>query len=196
MKLLEERIRRDGKVKPHSVIKVDGFINHRIDVELYDAMADELARLFKNSGANLVMTIEASGIALACFTAKKLGLPVLFAKKVRTKNIDDDVYRARALSYTTDNYYDIVVSKEYLTPSDSVLIVDDFCARGEAAVAMLNLAEQAGAGVAGVGIAVEKGFQEGGALIRSKGIHLESLAIIDGVSGNGEIVFREQPHQS
>ena len=189
MKLLEQRILRDGEVKPGRILKVDGFLNHRIDPALSYEMALELKRLFGNEGVNKVLTIEASGIALACMTAYVLGCPLVFAKKSRSQNISDNVYAVNIKSYTYGNTYAVTVSKEYLGPEDRLLIVDDFLATGAALVGLKTLAEQAGAQVLGAGIAVEKAFQGGGDMLRAQGLRVESLARVASMDDNGNIVF-------
>lgn len=188
MKLLEERIIRDGKVFPGDVLKVDSFLNHQIDVALLSAMGEEFFRLFGDCGVTKILTIEASGIAIASVAALSFGVPVLFAKKSQSSNISPDVYCAKVRSYTHNKTYDVVVSKEYLNPGDRVLIIDDFLAKGEALNGLMELTEQAGASVVGCGVAIEKHYQGGGDLIRSRGIRVESLAMVESLE-DGEIVF-------
>ena len=192
MKLLEERIRRDGRVKDGNILKVDSFLNHQMDISLYQEIGREFYRLFAGCGVNKILTIEASGIGIACVTAQFFGCPALFAKKSRTKNIDGEVYTSQVESFTHGGSYQILVSKRFLTPEDRVLVVDDFLAKGNALLGLMDIVEQAGAALAGCGIVIEKGFQEGGRLIREKGVRLESLAIIDRMD-EGHIVFRPQP---
>ena len=198
MKLLEQRIAKEGQVWEGNILKVDSFLNHQIDPELMNAMADELVNQFRDAAPNKVLTVEASGIAFGYAVASKLSCPLVFAKKNRTKNIaGDDVYRAAVLSYTTGNTYDIVVSRRFLSPGDRVLVVDDFLARGQAALGLINILEQADASCVGIGIAVEKGFQDGGVLLREQGFRVESLAIVDEMDAStGSITFREQPHHT
>ena len=197
MKLLEDRIRKDGIVREGEVLKVDSFINHQMDVELFREMAREWKRLFAGKPINKVMTIEASGIGIAAIVAAEFGVPVVFAKKSMSVNLDKDNYETHIQSFTHKKIYEVIVSKKFLTPDDHLLIVDDFLANGCARMGLLELAQEAGATVEGIGIAIEKGFQSGGALIRGKGIQLESLAIIESMnSATGEITFRPQPHQS
>ena len=197
MKLLEDRILRDGQVRPGNVLKVDCFLNHQLDVDLLDKIGEEFYRIFKDDGVNKILTIEASGIAIACMTARHFDVPVVFAKKSMSINLDYDNYETKIQSFTHKKIYNVIVSKKFLTPEDHVLIIDDFLANGCALMGLLELAEEAGATVEGIGIAVEKGFQQGGELIRSKGIQLESLAIVESMnSETGEIKFREQPHQN
>ena len=190
MKTLEDRILLDGEVRPGSVLKIDSFLNHQIDTALYAEMAEEFKRLFAGDAPDKILTIEASGIGIACFTAHAFGIPALFAKKVRTTNIDAGVLRSPALSYTTGKPYEIVVSKQFLHPGERILIIDDFLARGEAAFALLDLVRQAGAVAAGCGFAVEKGFQDGGRRLRETGLHIESLAIVESMSPPKQVVFR------
>ena len=192
MKLLEDRIRRDGKIGEGNILKVDCFLNHQIDVELLDQMGEEFARLFRDCGVNKILTIEASGIAIAVAAARYFHCPVVFAKKHKTLNIFGDVYVSKVESFTHKTVYDITVSRAFLQPEDRVLIIDDFLAVGNALTGLLDLCGQAGASVAGIGIAVEKAFQGGGDKIRGQGIRVESLArvaslsVTDGVRFVGE----------
>lgn len=197
MKMLEDRIRKDGIVREGNVLKVDSFINHQMDIPLFREMAREWKRLFAGKTINKVLTIEASGIGIAAVVASELNVPVVFAKKSMSINLDYDNYKTQIQSFTHKKIYNVIVSKKFLTPEDHVLIIDDFLANGCALMGLLELAEEAGATVEGIGIAVEKGFQQGGELIRSKGIQLESLAIVDAMdSTTGEITFRPQPNQN
>ena len=192
MKLLEERIRRDGNVKPGNVLKVDSFLNHQMDVELYNEMGKEFRRLFPSEKINKILTIEASGIGIACIAAQYFHVPVVFAKKSQSINLDGEQYSTRIESFTHKRVYDVIVSKKYLQKGDRVLIIDDFLANGCAVAGLIDLIESAGAEIEGVGIAVEKGFQEGGRLLRGRGIRVESLAIVESMDDKtGEIVFRE-----
>lgn len=192
MKLLEERIRRDGNVKPGNVLKVDSFLNHQMDVELYNEMGKEFRRLFPSEKINKILTIEASGIGIACIAAQYFHVPVVFAKKSQSINLDGEQYSTRIESFTHKRVYDVIVSKKYLQKGDRVLIIDDFLATGCAVSGLIDLIESAGAEIEGVGIAVEKGFQEGGKLLRGRGIRVESLAIVESMDDKtGEIVFRE-----
>lgn len=191
MKQLEERIARDGRVIGTEILKVDSFLNHQMDIALLDEIGRELYRLFKDRGITKVITIEASGIAIAVSAARCFNVPAVFAKKARSLNIGKDVYKARVHSFTYDNDYDITMSQNYLSASDTVLIVDDFLANGAALNGMISICEQAGAKIGGIGICIEKGFQPGGDEIRKKGYPLESLAIIESMDENG-IVFRKQ----
>lgn len=192
MKLLEERIIRDGKIKAGNVLKVDSFLNHQIDVELLNKMGEEFKRLFQKDNITKILTIEASGIGIACIAAQHFGVPVVFAKKTQTKNIAGDTYKSRVESFTHGRIYDIIVSKEFLKAEDRVLIIDDFLAKGSALNGLAQLVIDSGATLVGAGIAIEKGFQEGGALIRGKGIRVESLAIVDHMTDDGQIAFRNQ----
>lgn len=189
MKLLEEKIANEGIAIGTDILKVDMFLNHQMDVELLDEMGKEFKRLFENCGATKVVTIESSGIAIAVFVAKYMGLPALFAKKAKHKNVGDDVYSANGYSYTHGKDYTMIVSKKYLNKGDKVLIIDDFMAGGNACNALINIINQAGAEVAGIGIAIEKGFQPGGQALREKGYNVRSLAIVDSMN-DGEITFR------
>ena len=191
MKQLEERIARDGRVIGTEILKVDSFLNHQMDIALLDEIGKELYRLFKDRGITKVITIEASGIAIAVSAARCFNVPAVFAKKARSLNIGKDVYKARVHSFTYDNDYDITMSQNYLSASDTVLIVDDFLANGAALNGMISICEQAGAKIGGIGICIEKGYQPGGDEIRKKGYPLESLAIIESMDENG-IVFRKQ----
>ena len=190
MKLLEERILKDGKIKPGNVLKVDGFINHRIDVPFVSELGREFYRRFANDGVTKILTIEASGIGIACLTAEHFGVPVVFAKKSRTSNISSDVYTARVDSFTHGTTCDIIVSKEFLSPSDRILIIDDFLALGNALVGLREITLQAGATLVGAGILIEKAFQSGGRMLREQGMRIESLARIASMTDNG-ITFVE-----
>lgn len=189
MKLLEERILRDGVIKPGGVLKVDSFLNHQIDPELIYEMALELKRLFKDEGVTKIFTIEASGIALAIMAAYVFKCPMVFAKKSKSSNISNDVYSVDIESFTHGNTNTVVVSKEYINKGDRILIIDDFLATGAALAGLKALAEQAGAEVVGAGIAVEKVFQGGGELLRSQGMRIESLAKISRMDDNGCLEF-------
>ncbi|MBR6950960.1 MAG: xanthine phosphoribosyltransferase [Oscillospiraceae bacterium] len=188
MKLLEERILRDGIVKDGDVLKVDRFLNHQMDPALFLEMAREWKRLYADCGVNKILTIEASGIGIACITAQVFECPVVFAKKTKTKNIASDVYTTSVRSFTHGTTYDVIVSKEYLLPTDRLLLIDDFLANGAALDGLIDLSRQAGATVVGAGIAIEKAFQPGGERIRREGIRVESLARIRSMD-NGRIEF-------
>ena len=191
MKLLEERIKKDGVVKAGNILKVDSFLNHQMDVELYQETGKEFYRLFGDCGVTKILTIEASGIGIACVTAQYFHVPALFAKKTKTKNIDGEIYTSQVESFTHGTTYQIMVSKRFLGPEDTVLILDDFLAKGNALMGLIDVVGKAGAKLAGCGIVIEKGFQEGGRLLRERGIRLESLAIIDSMNEK-ELIFREQ----
>lgn len=193
MNFLEEKILRNGVVKEGNVLKVDSFLNHQLDVELLDRMGKEFYDRFKDRPITKVLTIEASGIAIACFAARYFGVPVVFAKKSKSVNIDDDMYTAQVESFTHKNTNQVIVSKKFLNADDRVLIVDDFLANGCALKGLISITESAGAKVEGIGIAIEKGFQGGGDLIRGLGYRLESLAIVESMNANdGLVYFREQ----
>lgn len=193
MQLLEERILRDGKVREGNVLKVDSFLNHQMDIQLFEAMGREFKRLFEGEDISKILTIEASGIGIACVVAQSFGVPVVFAKKGKTKNIAGDVYKSQVESYTHGGVYDIIVSKDYLTKEDRVLLIDDFLANGKALEGLIDIVNEAGATLVGAGIAVEKGFQPGGKKLRDAGVHLESLAIVESMDEKtGKIVFRKQ----
>lgn len=194
MKLLEERIKKDGVIKPGNVLKVDSFLNHQIDITLYNEMGKELRRLFPSEKINKILTIEASGIGIACVAAQYFGnVPVVFAKKSQSINLDGDQYVTKIESFTHKRTYDVIVSKKYLSEEDHVLIIDDFLANGCAVAGLIDLVQAAGASIEGVAIAVEKGFQEGGKILRGKGVRVESLAIVETMNDEtGEITFRNQ----
>ena len=191
MQELKERIIKEGKVLPGNIVKVDGFLNHRIDCKLMADIADEFAKLFDLSKVDLVLTAEASGIALAAICAYRYGLPMVFAKKAKSDNIEGGLFKSEIMSYTYKKKVTLIVSAEWLHPGDRILIIDDFMARGEAMRGLVAIIEQAGAELVGIGIAVEKGFQGGGDALRARGIDLYSLAIIEAATPDG-IRFREQ----
>lgn len=190
MKILEERIIKDGRVLPGNVLKVDSFLNHMIDVPFVCELGKEFRRLFETSGVTKILTIEASGIGLACLTAQYFGVPVVFAKKSRTSNISSEVYSTPVESYTHGNTNNVIVSKQYLGAGDRVLIIDDFLATGNALKGLIELCCLAGADVVGCGIAIEKRYQHGGDALRAENIRVESLALIDSME-NGNIVFSQ-----
>ena len=192
MKLLEDRILKDGHIGADNVLKVDSFLNHQIDVNFVCELGKEFYRLFKDENITKILTIEASGIGIACLAAQYFGVPVGFAKKTKTINIYSDTYNATVHSYTHKKDYDIVVSKEFLSKEDNVLIIDDFLAKGSALTALLMLIEKAGAKTAGAGIVIEKAYQGGGNLVRDMGIRVESLAKIKSISKKDGIVFCKQ----
>lgn len=182
MQLLEERIRKDGIVKEGGVLKVDSFLNHQLDIELYNEIGKEFRRLFPDPSINKILTIEASGIGIACIAAQYFHCPVVFAKKSQSINIDGEVYSTTIESFTHKRSYNVIVSKRFLSNDDNILIIDDFLANGCALLGLIDIVRSSGASIAGAGIVIEKGFQKGGELVRSKGIHVESLAIIDDMS--------------
>lgn len=192
MKFLEDRIRREGQIRPGNILKVDCFLNHQLDVTLLDEIGRAFYEKYKDRGITRILTIEASGIAIACMTARYFNVPVVFAKKAKSKNLDGDVYTSVVHSFTYGRDYDITLAKKFLGPQDTVLLVDDFLAVGKAMNGMLDICRQAGAHVAGIGIAIEKGFQSGGATLRQAGYDLTSLAIVDSMGDDGSIVFRSE----
>jgi len=193
MNFLEERIARDGVVKAGNVLKVDSFLNHQMDIELIDEIGREFRRRFSGRPVTKVLTIESSGIAIAYPVAREFGVPLVFAKKSKSINIDGEMHVAEVTSFTHGNTNQVVVSKKFLRPDDHVLIIDDFLANGCALRGLIYIVEDAGATVEGLGIAIEKGFQTGGSTLRELGYHLESLAIVDAMDEEtGTITFREQ----
>ena len=193
MNFLEERIVRDGIVKQGNVLKVDSFLNHQMDIRLMEQIGQEFKRRFGHKPISKVLTIEASGIGIACFVAKEFGVPMVFAKKSKSINIDNEVYVAEVESFTHKNKNNVIVSKKFLGEEDHVLLIDDFLANGCALQGLVGIAQSAGATVEGIGIVIEKGFQIGGQIIRNLGIPLESLAIIDAMDAEtGTITFRAQ----
>lgn len=190
MKLLEERIRRDGKIREGGrVLKVDSFLNHQMDVALFEAMGREFLRRFADCGVNKILTIEASGIGIACVTAQSFHCPVVFAKKSRTKNIAGDVYTTKVESFTHGQVYDVIVSTKFLGSGDKVLIIDDFLANGAALEGLIDLVNQAGAELAGAGIVIEKAFQPGGKRLRARGVRVESLARVKSMDEESGVEF-------
>ena len=193
MNFLEKRIAADGIVKPGNVLKVDSFLNHQMDVQLMEEIGREFHRRFADKKITKILTIEASGIAIGCFVAREFGVPMVFAKKSKSINIDGDMYVAEVESFTHKNKNQVIVSKKFSSEDDHVLIVDDFLANGCALQGLISIVTSAGASVEGLGIVIEKGFQVGGSVIRNLGYHLESLAIVDGMDAEtGTINFREQ----
>ncbi|MCR4901400.1 MAG: xanthine phosphoribosyltransferase [Butyrivibrio sp.] len=191
MNFLEERIVKDGIVKEGNILKVDSFLNHQLDVELFDQMGKEWARRFKDVEINKILTIEASGIGIACVAARHFNVPVVFAKKSQSVNLDGEMYTAEVESFTHKNKNQVIVSRKFLNEGDKILIIDDFLANGCALQGLISIINQAGASVSGIGIAVEKGFQTGGQIIRNMGYKLESLAIVDAMDAStGNITFR------
>ena len=191
MRLLQERIHQEGKVLPGNIIKIDGFLNHRVDTGLLREIAREFKRLFQTEGLTAVLTVEASGIPLATICAEELGVPMIFAKKAKSDNIEGGLYQSDIFSYTYKKKVTLLVSRQWLGRDDKVLIVDDFLANGEALRGLVEIVEQAGAELVGIGVAVEKGFQPGGKRLREEGQNLKSLAIIESADENG-IVFRDE----
>jgi len=190
---LEERITKDGIVKEGNVLKVDSFLNHQMDIRLFDQIGEEFKKRFEGTEINKILTIEASGIGIACVAARHFDVPVVFAKKSKSINIEGDVYVAEVESFTHKCKNQVIVSKKFINPEDKILIIDDFLANGCALQGLISIVKSAGASVEGIGIAVEKGFQTGGQVIRNLGYHLESLAIVDSMdAAMGEIKFREQ----
>ncbi len=193
MQLLEERIRKDGQIREGNVLKVDSFLNHQIDIDLCNEIGREFRRLFPGDRITKILTIEASGIGIACITAQYFHVPVVFAKKSQSINLDGDMYTAQVESYTHKRTYDVILSRKFLTEKDRVLIVDDFLANGCAAAGLVELVHSAGAAVEGVGIVIENGFQKGGRMLRERGIRVESLAIVEAMEpATGTITFRQQ----
>lgn len=193
MNFLEERIMKDGVVKEGNILKVDSFLNHQMDVKLFKQMGEEFKRRFAGKNINKIITIEASGIGIACIVAECFDVPVVFAKKSQSVNIDGDVYSAEVESFTDKCKNQVLISKKFVGPEDHVLIIDDFLANGCALQGLISIVNQAGGTVEGIGIAVEKGFQQGGQIIRNLGYQLESLAIVDGMNAaDGSINFREE----
>ena len=193
MNFLEERIMKDGVVKEGNILKVDSFLNHQMDVKLFKQMGEEFKRRFAGKNINKIITIEASGIGIACIVAECFDVPVVFAKKSQSVNIDGDVYSAEVESFTHKCKNQVLISKKFVGPEDHVLIIDDFLANGCALQGLISIVNQAGGTVEGIGIAVEKGFQQGGQIIRNLGYQLDSLAIVDGMNAaDGSINFREE----
>ena len=193
MNFLEERIMKDGVVKEGNILQVDSFLNHQMDVKLFKQMGEEFKRRFAGKNINKIITIEASGIGIACIVAECFDVPVVFAKKSQSVNIDGDVYSAEVESFTHKCKNQVLISKKFVGPEDHVLIIDDFLANGCALQGLISIVNQAGGTVEGIGIAVEKGFQQGGQIIRNLGYQLESLAIVDGMNAaDGSINFREE----
>lgn len=190
MQLLKDRILKDGKVFADNILKVDSFLNHQIDIDLLQEIGKEFYRIFGNCNVTKILTIEASGIGIACVTAQFFHCPVVFAKKTQTKNIAGDVYTTKVESFTHGRIYDIIVSKDFLNRDDNVLVIDDFLAQGNALIGLINLIKDSGAALVGAGIVIEKGFQPGGKKIRSMGVRLESLAIVDSMDPETGVTFR------
>ena len=189
MKLLEERIRKDGTVKAGNVLKVDSFLNHQMDIDLFNEMGKEWAHLFADRKITKILTVEASGIGIACVAAQHFHVPVVFAKKSQSVNIDGEVYHSKVESFTHKRVYDVILSKKFLNEDDHVLIIDDFLANGCALLGLIELVKEAGASIEGAGIVIEKGFQKGGDKVREQGIRVESLAIVDSMTDDS-LIFR------
>lgn len=190
MKLLKDMIASKGKIFPGNILKVDSFLNHQIDTDFLDEVGKEYYERFKNDGVNKILTIEASGIGIACIAAQHFHVPVVFAKKNKTKNIAADVFSSNVVSYTHGREYTVIVSKQFLGPDDRVIIIDDFLANGCAMIGLIDIVKQSGATLIGVGAVIEKGFQGGGDRLRDEGIRVESLAVIDSMTDDG-IVYRD-----
>ena len=191
MELLEQRIQKDGNVKAGNVLKVDSFLNHQIDISLLNEIGKEFKRLFADTKITKILTIEASGIAIAAIVAQYFDVPVVFAKKTQSINLDGSVYTTKIQSFTHQRVYDVIVSKKYLSPDDHILVIDDFLANGCAVEGLIDIIQSSGATLEGVGIIIEKGFQDGGKRLREKGIRVESLAIVDAMDdATGQITFR------
>lgn len=190
MELLEQRILQEGRIKPGNILKVDSFINHQMDIKLFNEMGKEFKRLFADNKITKILTLEASGIGIAAITAQYFdNCPVIFAKKTKSKNLDGELLLSKVQSFTRGTTFDIQVARRFLSPEDRVLLIDDFLATGQALLGLVDIVKQAGAQLAGCGIIIEKGFQEGGELVRKTGVRVESLAIIDSIDNN-HIVFR------
>ena len=192
MKLLEERIKEDGQVRPGNILKVDSFLNHQLDVALLEQLGKEFYEKFKDKNITRILTIEASGIALACLTAQYFKVPVVFAKKAKSKNLDGELYTSTVHSYTYGKDFTVTLSKKFLSKEDTVLLIDDFLAVGKAMRGLIDICNQAEAEIAGIGIAIEKGFQSGGKELRENGYDVYSLAIVDEMNDEGMIYFKEQ----
>ena len=189
MKLLEDRILRDGIVKPGNILKVDSFINHQMDISFINELDREFKRRFSHNRITKILTIEASGIGIACIAAQYFGVPVIFAKKAQSLNLDGEMYIAKVESFTHKRVYDVILSKKFLTEQDHVLLIDDFLANGCALMGLMDIVKQSGAVLEGAGVVIEKGFQKGGQMIRDMGVHLESLAIVDAMTDDS-LTFR------
>jgi len=191
MQLLKDRILKDGKIRSGNVLKVDSFLNHQMDITLFGEIGREFKKRFSDCEVTKILTIEASGIGIACIAAQYFEVPVVFAKKTQTKNIAGDVYTGKVESFTHGRVYDIIVAKEFLNSGDKILIIDDFLANGCALMGLAKLVKDAGATLVGAGIVIEKGFQDGGVLVRGSGVRVESLAIIDAMSEEDGVTFRD-----
>ena len=192
MKALQERIQKEGKILPGNIIKVDGFLNHRVDTDLLRAIAEEFRKYFDTSKISVVLTAEASGIPLATMCANVYGVPLLFAKKAKSDNIENGLFKSEVWSYTYKKKFTLIVSKEWLHENDNVLIIDDFMAKGNAVQGLIDIVNEAGCHLEGIGIAIEKGFQGGGDNLRARGLNYKALAVIDSIKDDGTLVFREE----
>ncbi len=192
MKALQERIQKEGKILPGNIIKVDGFLNHRVDTGLLRQIAEEFRKYFDTSKISVVLTAEASGIPLATMCANVYGVPLLFAKKAKSDNIENGLFKSEVWSYTYKKKFTLIVSKEWLHENDNVLIIDDFMAKGNAVQGLIDIVNEAGCHLEGIGIAIEKGFQGGGDNLRAKGLNYKALAVIDSIKEDGTLVFREE----
>lgn len=192
MKLLEERIRKDGQVRPGNILKVDSFLNHQLDVELLEQLGKAFYEEFKDKGITRILTIEASGIALACLAAQYFKVPVVFAKKAKSKNLDGELYTSTVHSFTYGKDFTVTLAKKFLSKEDTVLLIDDFLAVGKAMRGLINICNQAEANIAGIGIAIEKGFQSGGRELREAGYEVYSLAIVDEMTDEGDLRFHAE----
>lgn len=191
MQMLKDKIRTEGRVKDGSVLKVDSFLNHQMDIRFFNEIGKEFKRLYAKDEITKILTIESSGIGIACITAQYFNVPVVFAKKSQTSNIAGDVYTEKVHSFTHGRFFDIIVSKDFLCPKDKILIIDDFLAKGSALQGLIQLIRSAGAELVGAGIVIEKGFQGGGKLVRDMGVRVESLAIIDSMNEKDGVIFRD-----
>jgi xanthine phosphoribosyltransferase len=191
MQLLKDRILKDGNIAPGGVLKVDSFLNHQVDVSLLNEIGKEFKRLFSDVKVDKILTIEASGIGIACIAAQYFDVPVVFAKKAKSKNIEGGVFSSKIQSFTYGKTYDVMVSVKFLKPDENVLVIDDFLASGKAVLGLIDIVEQAGAKIAGVGIVIEKSFQDGGRVLREKGINLKSLAVIKSMDDDGNLEFED-----
>lgn len=192
MKLLEERIRKDGQVRPGNILKVDSFLNHQLDVELLEQLGKAFYEEFKDKGITRILTIEASGIALACLAAQYFKVPVVFAKKAKSKNLDGELYTSTVHSFTHGKDFTVTLAKKFLSKEDTVLLIDDFLAVGKAMRGLIDICNQAEANIAGIGIAIEKGFQSGGRELREAGYEVYSLAIVDEMTDEGDLRFHAE----
>ncbi|MBP5245730.1 MAG: xanthine phosphoribosyltransferase [Clostridiales bacterium] len=191
MQLLKDRILKDGNIAPGGVLKVDSFLNHQIDVNLLNEIGKEFKRLFSDVKVDKILTIEASGIGIACVAAQYFDVPVVFAKKAKSKNIEGGVFSSKIMSFTYGKTYDVMVSVKFLKPDENILIIDDFLASGKAIIGLVDIVKQAGANVSGVGIVIEKSFQDGGQTLRDMGINLKSLAVIKSMDDEGNLEFED-----